>query len=530
MLTNRKVHTFLSAVLLLASLRLSDGAAEPPGSKEHRKLVWDELRQNGRLLLEQMRVLAGELAAQKQVLQQLQQSPTPQPQLQQLQPVLADIRQELQLLRSRQQVGVQTLAELQRQVQHVQTEVHALAGQPPCAAAVGSHGYHRVDAQLARSVDGSDNHSDSASQQQLLQRIAGDLDQLPAWQQRVDSKLSKIMNVAAEIYKEDKQLSRTLNRLNELQVGSVGGGLDGGLRKAVQEELSVWRADLRSQYGQIQEQCTNTRAQHENVTFLMLGLKDDLLSRLPGRPNEHLHTLDSDEEPSAAPQPAFALALNASVTGLRGDLQLLRSQLLAGLEKDRRELGEKLFTLSNNYQHLNSLRNCDQGGRSVKVLPTLTSSSTTVKPMATTPPEEKPTAVVRSQVATVVPVQPAPRTEQVRRPLQPQADQARVSARATDSARPEQNNLIPAVPALRKPIRPARPGQNAGRQCKMDTELMAPTSCAELFKEGGATCDGVYIVMNRYKAVRVYCEMQDGGWTVSGGFEKSGCQLISFSS
>ena len=277
---------------------------------------------------------------------------------------LLRLRSDLQQINLQQRVSQQTLDIVQQQMQHVRTEIHELTEKSPFKD------QWTEPFRSGRMSDGRVGVSESTlstqnKQQTTLQRISDELlDALPAWQQRMEAKLTKIMNVAAEIYKEDKQLSQTLARLNNLptlQQGSDDQPDSGAtVRKTLQEELSVVRAELRNQFSIVERQCASDREQHENVTFLVLGLKDDLLTQTSKLcKNSHhreLSILDEGEDDSSgkdarethAPYhqpllPDLETMLNKSVSLLRDEMQRMHFQLVTNLQREHREAGDRLI-------------------------------------------------------------------------------------------------------------------------------------------------------------------------------------------
>lgn len=377
---------------------------------------------------------------------------------------------------------------------------------------------------------------------------------LTEWQKRIDSKLNKVLNVATEIYKEDKILNNMLIRFNEVNGDSAGANNEKDtvtlIRKSVKEELSVARAEWKGQLVSIEKQCNAVKQGHENVTFLLLGLKDDLFSRRNGRSGSSALS-SSDTEPSSdidfesdhAQSNQWTVKLNQSVALLKNEMQQLHQQLSKSLQRDNRELSDRLITLVNNYEHLKQLRNvCEVPKNGSDLLQPNTNQSKTLK--SNHPNESN---MVPPQLSIIKYVADQPKAMQddrtnfiptlAKRPTQTEtslfdmraqflglpkindnlvrsASSGSLQRNSGNKSWPEENT-IDSRRTTRKPIRPVRSGHGAGRECALERNLVGPSSCHDLWREARARCDGTYIINVEFKAARVYCDMEDGGWTVS---------------
>lgn len=335
---------------------------------------------------------------------------------------------------------------------------------------------------VERSISSDDKDSQYDFLNQFIQGVYN-------WQNRTDLKLSKMMNVITEIYKEDKQLSTDLSRLNERQVNEEGTGLVEKMRKEFKEQFSINKAELKNFISNVNENCLKTITKSDNLTFLMLGIRDDLNTGYLTKPAKFNHNENSVLPPDEESSLLFSKAMkdsicdntikliNSTVEQFKVDLANTRLQILNRIDKENAELNDRLYILNNNYQNLNNLKNCNA------------SLIRSVDQYRTNKNEVDASQQASSMSTTSTFVPPPFYSSYSNRGSQ------FVNIRSKSSTRI-------------KLISPIKNEQKNTMNCNIP-DLMAPSNCDQLY-EAKANCDGVYVITLQQAPVRVYCEMDSG--------------------
>ena len=353
---------------------------------------------------------------------------------------------------------------------------------------------------VGRSVQENDNHHDFVNE--FIQNTL-------AWQDHTNRSLSKIMNVVAEIYKEDKQFGLDFNRLLGERANEDRPDLVERMKKEFKEQFSINKAELKSYISNVNENCLRTKTQSENLTFLLLGIKDDLNNPLKlnsAKFNQENSVLPDDSEGKTAILDPVAWInksdlvcksagslLNSTVEQLRGDLASVKQQILTKIDKDNAKINERIYTLNNNYQHLNNLRNCNSSLRAMEFNHNVQADSSANE-------IESSQSIRQTRKTTAMPpddhVTRGPSTSTFIPPFY------QVPKKREDDARWKST-------VRTKLISPNKYGSLKKKSCYAPN-IMSPASCEDLYLDR-VNCDGVYVILLKDEASRVYCEIDESG-------------------
>lgn len=387
-------------------------------------------------------------------------------------------------------------------------DLHSQFGHTPNKIA-GQPGRRRVPIAnqrvlVGRSVQENDNHHDFVNE--FIQSSL-------SWQDYTNRSLSKIMNVVAEIYKEDKQFGLDFNRLLGERANEDRPDLVDRMKKEFKEQFSVNKAELKSYIAGVNENCLRTKTQSENMTFLLLGIKDDLNNPLKlnsakfGQENSVLPPPDEGESSKSALLDPTGLIgksgdlacksagslLNSTMEQLRGDLTSVKQQILAKIDKENARINERIYTLNNNYQHLNNLRNCNASLRAMEFNNVQADSSANEI-------ESSPSIRQTHKTAAAMPVDDYVTRAASTSTFIPPFYQ--VPKKREEDSRSKSNPRT-------KLISPIKYGTLKKKGCYAPN-IMSPSSCEDLYVDR-VNCDGVYVILFKDEASRVYCEIEDGG-------------------
>lgn len=325
------------------------------------------------------------------------------------------------------------------------------------------------------------------------------------WQNKTDLKLTKIMNVITEIYREDKQLGLDLSKLNERQTNEDRTGLVERMQKEFKEQFSINKAELKSYIGNVNENCLRTKTQNENLTFLLLGLKDDLSNPLKlsaTKFNQENSVLPPDDENEKHPivdanlitkNELFCKAtnnlINTTIEQFRTDLNNVKQQILNKIDRENTRINERIYTLNNNYQHLNNLRNCNLSMRSLgQSNNELLNNNNSPNNLQDNSSNEIDSSKLHKTTNTMSTSTFIPPFYQVPR-------------KREEDSRTRQSN------SRTKLIDPIKYGSIKKKSC-YSPNIMKPTSCEDLYLDR-VNCDGIYVILIKDEAIRVYCEIDD---------------------
>ena len=316
------------------------------------------------------------------------------------------------------------------------------------------------------------------------------------WQNRTDLKLTKIMNVITEIYREDKQLSLDLSRLNDKQPNEDKSDLMDRMRKEFKEQFSINKAELKSYISNVNENCLKTKTQNENLTFLLLGIKDDLsnpvrliasTTKFNNLENSVLPLDEENKNPlldlnSGSGGKGEAICkntnnlINTTIEQFRSDLNNAKQLIINRIDKENARINERIYTLNNNYQHLNNLRNCNSS------LPNLSNVQ-----------QDGSSNEIDSQSINDFSTTTTTSTSKFIPPFYQES-------RKRDDDRSKTVTRI-------KLINPIKSGQIKKKNCHVPN-IMSPSNCEELYLDR-VNCDGIYVIVLKEEASRVYCEIDD---------------------
>lgn len=382
--------------------------------------------------------------------------------------------------------------------------LHSQFGQPPAKVQPGRRRVPIANQRVlvGRSVQENDNHHDFVNE--FIQNSL-------SWQDYTNRSLSKIMNVVAEIYKEDKQFSLDFNRVLGERSNEDRPDLVEKMKKEFKEQFSINKAELKSYISNVNENCLRTKTQSENMTFLLLGIKDDLnnplkLNSAAKFSQENSVLPDESESKTAILDPAGWInksdlvcksagsLLNSSVEALRGDLLAVKQQILAKIDKENARINERIYTLNNNYQHLNNLRNCNASLRAAEF-----NNPHNIQADSSANEIEDPQSIRQTRKTTAMAndyVTRAPSTSTFIPPFYT------VPKKRDDDSRSKSNSRT-------KLINPIKYGSAKKKSCYAPN-IMSPSSCEDLYLDR-VNCDGVYVILLKDEASRVYCEIEESG-------------------
>lgn len=353
---------------------------------------------------------------------------------------------------------------------------------------------------VGRSVQENDNQHDFVNE--FIQSSL-------SWQDYTNRSLSKIMNVVSEIYREDKQFVLDFNRLNADRTKEDRPDLMDQMKKEFKEQFSVNKAELKTHIAGVNENCLRTKTQTENLTFLLLGIKDDLNNPLKLNSAKYgaqeNSVLPSPDETEGGKSPLLDQAslvgkggdackstsslLNSTMEQLRGDLASAKQQILSKIDKENARINERIYTLNNNYQHLNNLRNCNASLRAMDSNIQADASTNEIESSQSIRQTHKTAMpvddfVTRASTSTFIP------------PFYQVPKKREDDSRSKSSPRT-------------KLINPIKYGSLKKKGCYAPN-VMSPSSCEDLYLDR-VNCDGVYVVRFKDEAIRVYCEIEDSG-------------------
>lgn len=345
------------------------------------------------------------------------------------------------------------------------------------------------------------------------------------WQRTTDTKMAKIMNAVTEIYKEDKQLSLDLSKLNERsqrnQTSEDRIDLFERMRKEFKEQFSVNKAELKNYISDVNENCLRTKTQNENLTFLLLGIKDDLGNPMKTstskfgqensvlQPDDETHLLDTT---SSGKSELFCKGtvnlINNTIELFRTDLNNVRQQIIGKLDKENTRINERIYTLNNNYQHLNNLRNCNSTAYRPQSIDQTNQLNNNVQNEIDTHSMRSSFDTAAAAAVTVKPFEYTTATTTTSTTTSTFIPPFYQAPRKRDDDPESRSKSNPRT----KRINPIKYGQIKKRNCHVPN-LVSPANCEDLYMDR-VNCDGVYVVLFQDEAIRVYCEMDDGGSTV----------------